>query len=183
MSEPEEEQGRMAQGSREQALWLQCRDAEAPDDEAERLLDLAAFADGRLDEDEAERVAAWVARDRAAAADVAAAQAMAATDSSLALLDRVIDRALPLAAPAAARRVLPFALAMRRQRLPQVAQWASLAAAIVLASWLGFSMGNDFSLDYNQTAPSINDDDGYLPELIDPSTGGLLHDFSADLQT
>jgi anti-sigma factor RsiW len=183
MTGREEDRSGMAPDAPDRALWSRCRDAEASADEAARLLDLAGFAEGRLDEDEAERMAAALARDPDGAADVAAAQALAATDPPLALIDRVIDRALPLAAPAAERRVVPFALAARRRRLPQVAQWASLAAAIVLASWLGFSMGNDFSRDYSQTAPGISDDDGYLPDLVDPSTGGLLHDFSEDLQT
>jgi hypothetical protein len=185
MTEREEGQGPMADGL-DRALWLRCRQTEAPEDEAARLLDLAAFADGTLDTDEAERVAALLADDPDAAADVAAARALTAT-ATPAAFDRIVGRAAALAPPAAGRRVVPFALGRRRRPLlPQAAQWASLAAAVVLASWLGFAMGNDFSLDYSdsQMAPSAGDEAGtYLPELLDPSTGGLLHDFAEDLQT
>ena len=37
----------------DRALWQQSRLTDAAPDEAERLIDLAAFADGRLDEDDA----------------------------------------------------------------------------------------------------------------------------------
>jgi len=43
------------------ALWQRSCRTDAPEDEAARLLDLAAFADGRLETDERDRVAAMVA--------------------------------------------------------------------------------------------------------------------------
>jgi len=45
----------------DRALWQKCRTTDAPEDEALRFLDLAAFADRLLDVEEQERVAAWLA--------------------------------------------------------------------------------------------------------------------------
>src|SRR5258705_5129584 len=80
--------------SPDRALWQRSCRTDAPEDEAARFLDLAAFVDERLETDERDRVAAMVATDPAAAADVAAAQAIAGgfakpPDG----LDRVIARA------------------------------------------------------------------------------------------
>ena len=55
-------------------LWQRCRTIDADEDEAARFLDLAAYADGLLDIEERERVAALLAVDPQAAADVRAAQ-------------------------------------------------------------------------------------------------------------
>ena len=44
----------------DRALWQRCRLAEAPADESLRFLDLAAFAEGGLDPDEHDRIAAWL---------------------------------------------------------------------------------------------------------------------------
>src|SRR5579875_2959888 len=92
------------------ALWLRSQATEVPDDAAERFLDLAAFADARLEGEEAERVAALLAADPDAASDVAAARS-----PQLALADdveiaRVIARACALVPPPAGgrRRVLPL---------------------------------------------------------------------------
>src|ERR1700722_20938615 len=58
-------------------LWRRSQETDAAPDEAEQLLDLAAFADNRLDDDdETTRIAELVARDGDAAADVAAAQVL-----------------------------------------------------------------------------------------------------------
>src|SRR6266403_2102849 len=61
----------------DRALWQRSATAETVEDEGERFLDLAGFADGRLDPDESERVAERLARDADIAADVAAARALA----------------------------------------------------------------------------------------------------------
>jgi len=54
-----------------------------------------------------------------------------------------------------------------------LAQWGSLAAAIVFASWLGFAMGSDMSRTLRGPLPS--GEANFLPELFDPG-GGLLRD-------
>ena len=75
-------------------LWQRCRTMDADEDEAARFLDLAAYADGLLDIEERERVAALLAADPEAAADVRAAQALAVPPNGrLAGLERIIARA------------------------------------------------------------------------------------------
>ena len=75
MRTDEERKGRPDAAS-DRRLWQRCRVVDAPEDEAGRFLDLAAFADGLIDVDEQDRVAAWLAGDTDAAADVSAARAV-----------------------------------------------------------------------------------------------------------
>ena len=174
------------------ALWRRCQLAEAPVDEVARFLDLAAFADGFLDEEEHDRVAADLAADPAAAADIAAARQIALGADigpeeiePSARVERIIARAGDLAAAAAEpAAILPFAALPARERvLPGLARWGSLAAAIVLAGWLGFAMGSGASLELAQPAQQSQVGAGfYLPELLDPSTG-FLHDLAGGQQT
>ena len=65
MSRTNEEAGNLGEFERGRSLWRRCQSADAPMDEAARLLDLAAFAEGLLDEEEHDRVAADLAADRA----------------------------------------------------------------------------------------------------------------------
>ena len=78
MSRTNEEAGHSGEFERGRALWRRCQSADAPMDEAARFLDLAAFAEGLLDEEEHDRVAADLAADPVATADVAAALALGA---------------------------------------------------------------------------------------------------------
>jgi anti-sigma factor RsiW len=165
------------------ALWLRSQATEVPDDAAERFLDLAAFADARLEGEEAERVAALLAADPDAASDVAAARS-----PQLALADdveiaRVIARACALVPPPARGRgrVLPFLRpAIGLGAVRGVAEWASLAAALAMVGWLGFAMGSDALLALGQAGqPSQT---SFLHELIDPDNG-VLHDLGVELRT
>jgi anti-sigma factor RsiW len=162
-------------------LWQRCRTMDAAEDEAARFLDLAAFADGLLDIEERERVAALLAADPEAAADVRAAHALVAVERTSAGLERIIARASAISPDTGSVGAKVIPLAPRQGRLLQsLAQWGSLAAAIALAGWLGFAMGSDTSLalrDHRQ--PS---DTGLLPELFDPGTG-LLRDLGEGLRT
>src|ERR1700740_3261578 len=74
-------------------LWQRCRTMDAEEDEAARFLDLAAYADGLLDIEERERIAALLAADPEAAADVRAARALAAAERTCGGLARIIARA------------------------------------------------------------------------------------------
>jgi hypothetical protein len=158
-------------------LWQRCRDVDAPEDEAERFLDLAAFADGLLDEDERDRVVARVAGDPTTLADVAAARALSAGGIAMpGGIGPIIERAIAVLDKAAERdRVVPFsALPSGRTMLQALAQWGSLAAALAFAGWLGFAMGSGASLtliEPGQTAQTS--DENFLPDLLDPSTGFL----------
>jgi anti-sigma factor RsiW len=165
------------------ALWQQCRAADAPVDETLRFLDLAAFAEGGLDADEHDRIAAWLVVDPDAAADVAAARALASGgDESSAGIDRIVARAGALRPAAPPQRGLVYSFFRARRRIPLhgLTQWGSLAAAIGLVAWLGFSMGSSASFALSQ--PKLGGDDGTTVELFDPATG-FLHDLPAGIQT
>ncbi|HEY1299659.1 MAG TPA: hypothetical protein VGF07_04130 [Stellaceae bacterium] len=156
------------------ALWRHSRAAAAPEDEAERLLDLAGFADGRLDPDEHERVANLLADDTNARADVAAARALArGIEASPAGLEGIILRAVALvpAGGATPARVASFAGARRHAIFRGFAQWTSLAAAVALAGWLGFAMGSDASRALSP--PHQAGEAAFLPELFDPGSSFL----------
>jgi anti-sigma factor RsiW len=167
----------------DRALWLRSQATDAPEDEVGRFLDLAAFADGRLEGEETERIAALVAADPEAAGDVMAARAPVPELADGVAIERVIARACGLVAgPVPERgRVLLFARpALRRGVVRGIAEWASLAAALAMVGWFGFAMGSDASLALGQ--PSQPSPPSFLTQLIDPDTG-VLHDFGVELQT
>src|SRR5436309_4903852 len=141
-------------GLPDDALWQRSRIADAVEQESERLLDLAGFAEGRLDEDDRERVAEWLARDPDAAADIAAAQALAAAMPAETAPEHIVERAAALVAGSNATgsdNVVPFRpKPSQGLRLGGVARWGSLAAAIAVASWLGFTLGMDTSLSLSR---------------------------------
>lgn len=169
--------------SADRDLWRRCLATETADDEAERFLDLAAFADDRLtDDDERSRVAARLAADPDLAGDVAAARVIAAGKIAATRdgVETIVRRAAAIVETLPGpTRVIPFA----SQRAPQraamravegVARWAGLAAAVAFAGWLGFAMGSGASLTLSQPAPVVQTGDGgFLTEIIDPSTGFL----------
>ena len=164
-------------------LWQRSRAIEMAEDEGEHFLDLAGFADGLLDPDDRERVAERLARDPATAADVSAARAFSALECSAEdLPDAVFARAAALAGPGPATTDNIVRFAPRRgigARLPEMARWGSLAAAVALASWLGFTMGMDLS--GSLSTGSRNGDDGGLNELFDPGTR-LVRDLTGNSQ-
>jgi anti-sigma factor RsiW len=163
-------------------IWQRCRSMDAAEDETARFLDLAAFADGLLDVEERDRVAALLAADPEAAADVRAARALAASEWTPAGLERIIARAGAISPDKDPGRgnVVPLVPRRSRRLVPVFAQWASLAAAIALAGWLGFAMGSDASLALSdRRSPS---DTGLLPELFDPASG-FLRDLGEGLRT
>ena len=178
---PSEEPERAPNPAEDRRLWQRCRTMDADEDEAARFLDLAAYADGLLDIEEQERVAALLAADPEAAADVRATQFIVAAEQPSAGLERIVARASAISpgTDAGDGNVVP--LAPRQGRLLQnFAQWGSLAAAIALAGWLGFAMGSDASFALSDhRRPS---ETGLLPELFDPGTG-LLRDLGEGLRT
>jgi anti-sigma factor RsiW len=165
----------------ERALWLRSQATDAPPDEAGHFLDLAAFAEGRLDGEDAERIAALLAADPEAASDVAAARAPLAASVDDAEIERVIARASSLRPAPGHGAVLVFTrLAPRRSAVRGLAGWTSLAAALAMAGWLGFAMGSDTSLALGTAVQSSQP--SFLHELIDPDNS-VLHDLGVDLQT
>lgn len=163
-------------------LWQRCRMMDADEDEAARFLDLAAYADGLLDIEERERVAALLAADPQAAADVQVAQALADAELPSAGLERIVARASAISPDtgSVSGKLVPLAPRRGRRLLQVSVQWGSLAAAIALAGWLGFAMGSDTSLALSdRRQPSAS---GLLPELFDPGTV-LLRDLGEGLRT
>ncbi len=155
-------------------LWRCATTAEAPEDEATRLLDLAAYADATLDDDdERARVAALLAGAPAAAADIAAAKVLAAAPPEVPSAS-VIARAAALVGGAGAGRgeIVPFTARRRyRPNFGVSVRWAGLAAVLLLTCWLGFDLGSDVSQAFGQ--PGRTSDDGVLRDLLDPATGFL----------
>ena len=166
------------------ALWQRSRTTDAAGDEAERYLDLAGYADGRLDPDDRERVAEWLAGDRDAAGDVAAACALAdVAERPETVPGAVIARASALVGGGEPQpsTVIPFAPRHRNNpSLHGMARWGSLVAAMAVASWLGFTLGIDTSLSVAQIRQT--GEDGFLREMLDPSTG-FMRDLTEDART
>jgi hypothetical protein len=154
----------------DRALWRRSRMTDASDDEAERVLEFAGFADERLDPDDRERVAEWLAGDPLATGDVAAARALAARVEPVeAAPEPVIARACALVEGAVSRHatIVPFPIGHRdRPSLRGMAGWGSLVAAMAVASWLGFTLGMDTSLWFGPAG-----EDGFLSEMLDPGAG------------
>jgi hypothetical protein len=167
-------------------LWQRCRQTETPEDEAERFLDLAGLADGTLDEEERERVAAWVKNDPFALAEVAAARALCAGGIPMSGgIEPIVERAISILDKASERaRVVPFSSPPPvRAALQVAAQWGSVAVAIAFAGWLGFAMGSGASQSLIQPSQANQiGDETFLPELLDPSTG-FLRDLAVGQQT
>ena len=165
--------------SSDRAVWEHCRAIDAePKDEAERFLDLAGYAESRIDDDdERARIAAWLADDPDAAADVAAAQTLAAAPGAAS--EAVVARAAALVRAGA--EIIPFARPFRpRAGFRRFATWGTLAAGIAIAGWLGFALGSGTSLALGPVAQS--NEDGFLGDLIDPS-GGVLHAINDGLES
>jgi anti-sigma factor RsiW len=166
----------------DRSLWQRCRVLDAPEDEATRFLDLAAYADDRLDVEERDRVAALLAADPEAKADVQAARALAGSERNSAGLDQIIARAgaiSPEIGPPPAR-IIPFARWRGRRSVEVFAEWGSIAAAVALASWLGFAMGSDTSRALSE--PRQPRDTTFLPELFDPAPS-FLRDLGEGMRT
>jgi len=166
------------------ALWQKSRLLDIPEDESERFLDLAGFADAQLDPDDRERVAEWLAGDPIAAGDVAAARALAAAAEQVeAAPQSIVARASSLVGAGIPQpdQIIPFAPRRRYEPgLRDMASWGSLAAAMALAAWLGFTLGVDTSRSVAQIGRA--GEDGFLQELLDPSVG-LLRDLTEGTQT
>jgi anti-sigma factor RsiW len=172
---------RLPHAALDQVLWQRSRDTDATEDEAERYLDLAGFADGRLDAEEEARLGELLARDPAALSDIDAARRLAAEPLPT-TPKTLFERAAALVEADALSRGRIIAFPQRRWATPdlqRLAQWGSLAAAIVMAAWLGFALGADTSMSFTRAGQG---DNGVLNELLNPSTG-FLRDLTDGAQT
>jgi anti-sigma factor RsiW len=159
--------GQRPPGAPDRTMWRRSHKIETIPAETERYLDLAGFVDGRLDDDERERVAALMAGDPTAAADAAAARVLLTATLPAASSEIVARAAALVDLPEAGGEILAFPQRRPQPRLwPAAASWSSLAAAIAFACWLGFDLGGDL--------PGIasiirSSDDLGATELIDPA--------------
>jgi anti-sigma factor RsiW len=176
--------GKPRAASPDSALWRRSLAIDVAGDEDEHFLDLAGYADDRLDPDERDRVAERLAKNPLAAADVAAARVRAGSGlpGEAAPAD-VVARACALVADGMPLRgrIIPFPPFLRPQpTLHGVARWAGLAAAVVVASWLGFALGGDASAFFGPANQAS--EDSLLRDLLDPSTA-FLRDLTGGVQT
>jgi hypothetical protein len=164
-------------GPSDREIWRRSHEIEAPADEAEQLLDLAAFADNRLDEDDA---ACVFARNADAADDVAAARLLA--DATVEAADPgIIARAAALVGENRSGASV-IAFPARPPTVPwyRAASWSGLAAAMVLAGWLGFNLG---SSGLPGVSPALRaNDEASSSELLDPTPSLILRDFTENSQ-
>src|SRR5271170_4551770 len=101
---------------------------------------LAAYAEGRLDETQAEPVEDWLAAHPEALADLIAAREASAA-APPAAPEAVIARAAALVAPADAKVVsFAAAIAVRRRSWRTAAAWSGLAASLLVTSMGGFAL-------------------------------------------
>jgi hypothetical protein len=180
MSRTDKQREELPDWSSDRALWRRSCLTDATEDEVSRFLDLAAFADGLLEPDESDRIAAMLAADPVARDDVVAARA-GGSDELPRALKRIVARAGAILPSKPTSRVVAFTpLRPRRGILHGFAQWGSLAAAMALVSWLGFAMGSGASRALSGPVPS--NDASFLPELFDPGSG-FLRDLGEVLRT
>jgi len=166
-------------------FWRRRRRADGEPDEAERWLDLAGFADGRLKAKDRERIAALLRRDPGAAADVAAARVLggvavlAANQGLIARAAALIDRPVTTERSGDHGRVIALPL---RQPAPRLwhgaAGWSSLAAVVAVAGWLGFGLGSGML----PRSPDRAFEDAAAGVLLDPAPA-LVRDFTEGWQT
>jgi anti-sigma factor RsiW len=146
------------------ALWQRWRlQAHLPANEA-AALDLAAYAEGRLDEMQAEPVEAWLFAHPEALADLAAARAAKALPQAP---ESLIARAAALVeAPAAT--IVPFRPrpAAPRPSWRIAMAWSGMAASLLATSLVGFTIGNSAYLNFADTGQPAAE--STIHELLDP---------------
>jgi len=129
-------------------------------------LDLAAYAESRLDEAQAEPVEAWLFANPEALAELSAVRA-AAVEPLPQAPEAMIARAAALVAPAAAT-VVPFRPrhAAPRPSWRMAIAWSGMAASLMATSLVGFTIGNNAYLTFVGTDQPVAE--STLHELLDP---------------
>jgi anti-sigma factor RsiW len=132
---------------------------------------LAAYADGRLDEIRAEPVEDWLASHPEMLADLIAARAAGAA-APPAAPEAVIARASALVAPTDAKIVsFAVAAAVRRRSWRMAAAWSGLAASLLVTSLGGFALGDRAYLNFTGGSDAAATSDSAVHDLLDPPTG------------
>jgi hypothetical protein len=171
--------GALPPGPTDREVWRRSQETEAAPNEVAYLMDLAAFAENHLDEDETARIAALVARDPDAANDVAAARLLA--NAEMPAYPDIVARAELLVGdgrPEAVLLAFPLRHPVARPWY-SAATWSGLAAAVVLAGWVGFDLGNGLS----STPPfGRSTDEATTSELLVEPGPLLLRDLTDNSQ-
>ncbi|HEY3917987.1 MAG TPA: hypothetical protein VGL83_09345 [Stellaceae bacterium] len=129
-------------------------------------LSLAAYAEGRLTEAEAEAVEAWLAAAPEGLDDIVAARAFDQRPPRL-VYEHILSNACDLVPGAAPANIANLMLRRQPPRWRNALAWSSIAASLVCASMVGFSMGSDAyaNLAGTQTADSASEVLGTPPSL------------------
>lgn len=156
--------GERAEGAALWRRWLLDRGsaAEAPD-----ALLLAAYADGRLDEAEQDKVEDWLAEHPEALDDVLAAAKANAVAATFAP-ERIVFRAAALVSGGGGPATLvpfPSGLVAQPRQWRSTIAWAGLAASLLLTSLVGFGIGNNA---YDSLAAQSAAVESTAHELLDP---------------
>jgi hypothetical protein len=156
-------------GSPEQvALWRRWREAAAmtgePTAPEPDALTLAAYAEDRLAAEAVDAVEDWLAANPQVAGDILAAR-QAATFAAAAAPEAIITRAAALVGGGSAQ-ILPFRAQAARPSWRNAIAWGAMAASILVASVVGFAMGNNTYVTLiDGSSISLSQ------ELLDPPTG------------
>jgi hypothetical protein len=137
-------------------------------------LTLAAYAEGRLSETEAEAVEAWLAVEPEGLDDIIAAREINQRPPRL-VYQHVLSNAFQLVAGGeTTTESLPTnVVPLHRHHLPQqwrtALAWSSVAASLLCASMIGFSMGSDVyaTITQTQTIDNSSPDNLDTPSALD----------------
>ncbi len=153
--------GKLGAGEEERQLWLRWRALGEAAAAMPNAMDLAAYAENRLSESEAETVENWLAADPAAWTELEAARRAAPHDDASAS-EALIARACALVTDLSALPADGKIVALRRPApvWRNALAWGSVAASLVATSLVGFSMGGDVyrSLSLTQVAADASTD-------------------------
>ena len=145
--------------TKERALWHRWRQFAAGEAATPDALDLAAYAEGRLDEAEAVAVETWLAAHPEILADVQLARVLAPAPSDTSHA-AIVAKACALVAVSSLTPANSNVMPLRRSVVAwrSALAWSSVAASLVAASLVGFTMGSEAyqRLTQTQVQPSEN---------------------------
>lgn len=161
----------LGDGDNDRGLWQRWRHLAASEVPAPNALTLAAYAEGRLSEEEAESVENWLATYPEALTEVLAARAV--PQSPEIAPERLIEAASALVPEKLGENVV--LLRRPAHGAPQwrnAIAWSSVAASLIAASFVGFSLGSDA---YQKLSPSQSGESAYADALeVSPSLESLF---------
>jgi len=154
------------------SLWRQWRPLAqaAPGlDAPEIAMALASYAEGRLNEVEAELIESWLVDHPEALADLIAARS-AETEPASAAPEAVVARAAALIATPDGNVLAFHGSAVHSAGWRRAAAWSGLAASLLVTSLFGFAFGNNAYMALLQRGTAA---ESTSYELLDPPSGLL----------